>query len=216
MYGLSCKKKIDSPYSSAFTGCGFMLDELVALLPILQADNSDELIKKELGENSILKLGKAKTRQRMMPEFKRRFNAMPRSFWNWFLLLDRAGKTIALYYCLLRSYLLLKDVHLNLFFPRLKSADPSVNKADVVRYILKIAAQDEFVDSWSDATKGRVASSCIAFIRMIGMLDSKGDGLKSVTIDDQLAADFISRGESWYLEALGMPLFEINRIKERM
>ena len=209
-------RKTVSPYSTAFTGCGFMLDEMVALLPILQDDDAEALIQKELGENSILKLGKAKTRQRMMSEFKRRFNAMPPSFWDWFLSIDRASETIALYYCLLRTYLLLKDVHLNLFFPRLKSADPSVSKADVLRYLLKIAAQDEFVDGWSDATKGRVASSCIAFIRVIGMLDDKGAALKPATIDDQLAAHFISRGEAWYLEALGMPLFEINRIKEGM
>ena len=196
------------------TGCGFMLDETVALLPILQSPDADSLLKAEVEGNHLLRLGKAKTRLRMMSEFKRRYAAMPPSFWKWFLALDRAGQVIALYYCLMRTYLLVKDVHLNLVLPRFKSANPVVTKADVERHICQVAAIDPFVESWSDTTKGKVAGACLSFLRSVGMINSASGELRSVPVDDRLASHFISRGESWYLEALGMPLYEIKRIRE--
>lgn len=196
------------------TGCGFMLDETVALLPILQSPDADSLLKAEVEGNHLLQLGKAKTRLRMMSEFKRRYAAMPPSFWKWFLALDRAGQVIALYYCLMRTYLLVKDVHLNLVLPRFKSANPVVTKADVERHICQVAAIDPFVESWSDTTKGKVAGACLSFLRSVGMVNPASGELRSVPVDDRLASHFISRGESWYLEALGMPLYEIKRIRE--
>ena len=204
----------NSPYSAAMTGCGFMLDETLVLLPILQSPDADSLLKTELESNHLLQLGKTKTRLRMMSEFKRRYAAMPPSFWKWFLSLDRAGQKVALYYCLMRTYLLVKDVHLNLVLPRFKSANPVITKADVERHICKIAAEDPFVESWSDATKGKVAGACLSFLRAVGMIDSASGELKAVPVADKLAAHFISRGESWYLETLGMPLYEIKRIRE--
>lgn len=196
------------------TGCGFMLDETVALLPILQSPDADSLLKAEVEGNHLLQLGKAKTRLRMMSEFKRRYAAMPPSFWKWFLALDRAGQVIALYYCLMRTYLLVKDVHLNLVLPRFKSANPVVTKADVERHICQVAAIDPFVESWSDTTKGKVAGACLSFLRSVGMVNPASGELRSVPVDDRLASHFISRGELWYLEALGMPLYEIKRIRE--
>lgn len=191
-----------------------MLDETVALVPILRSPDADTLLKVEVEGNKLLQLGKAKTRLRMVTEFKRRYQAMPPSFWNWFLSLDRVGQIVALYYCLMRTYLLLKEVHLDLFLPRLKSANPIVTRADVDRHILKIAAVDPFVESWSDATRSKIAGSCLSFLRAVGMLDAATNFLHPVTVPDAVAAHFISRGEAWYMEALGMPLYEVNRIKE--
>ena len=196
------------------TGCGFMLDETVALLPLLRSPDADALLEDEVKENRVLRLGKTKTRSRMVTEFKRRYRAMPPSFWTWFLTLDASGRTIALYYCLLCTYLLIKDIHLNLVVPRLKSANPFLAKADVERHICRIAANDAFVEGWSEDTKGRVASSCLSFLRAVGMMDGNSGDLKSVPMSDALAAHFISRGESWYPEALGMPLYEVKRIME--
>ena len=204
----------NSPYSAAMTGCGFMLDETVALLPILQSPDADRLLRFEVESNHLLQLGKAKTRSRMMTEFKRRYATMPPSFWKWFLTLERAEQVVALYYCLLRTYLLVKDVHLNLVLPRFKSANPVVTKADVERHICQIAAVDPFVESWSDTTKEKAAGACLSFLRSVGMIDSASGELRTVPVDDRLASHFISRGESWYLEALGMPLYEIKRIRE--
>ena len=187
-----------------------MLEETAALTPILALPDADSRLRAEIeGAQSSL-LGKAKTRSRMITEFKRRYDAMPPSFWKWFLSLDKAGRAIALYYCLMRTYLIVKDVHLNLFLPRLKSANPKVTRADVERHIRGIAATDQFVESWSDATKNKVAGSCLSYLRAVGMLGDD-DELKRVAVPDDIAAHFISRGES-----LGVPLYEITRIKNSL
>lgn len=190
-----------------------MLDETVALTPILAAPDAELRLKAEIEGDRSLLLGKSKTRSRMITEFKRRYNAMPPSFWNWFLSLDRSGQTVALYYCLMRTYLIVKDVHLNLVLPRMKSANPVIVKADVERHICTVAAVDPFVESWSDETKGKVAGSCLLYLRALGMLNDSRE-LHPIPVADSLAAHFIARGEGWYLESLGMPLYEINRIKE--
>ena len=205
--------KQNSPYSAAVTGCGFMLDETVALTPILAAPDAELRLKAEIEGNRSSLLGKSKTRSRMITEFKRRYNAMPPSFWNWFLSLDRSGQTVALYYCLMRTYLIVKDVHLNLVLPRMKSANPVIVKADVERHICTVAAVDSFVEGWSDVTKGKVAGSCLSYLRALGMLSDSRE-LHPVPVADSVAGHFISRGEGWYLESLGMPLYEINRVKE--
>ena len=202
-----------SPYSSGITGCGFMLDEMTSLIPLLSSPDADALLRKEIEDNAVLSLGKAKTRSRMITEFRRRYAALPPSFWRWFLKLDRPGRIIALYYALLRTYLVLKEVHLDVVLPRLRSANPVVTRADAERLIARIGETDSFVASWSEATRERVASSCVSMLREVGMLGVSGR-LAAVPIPVSVAQHFVTRGESWYLEALGMPLYEIRRIAE--
>ena len=188
-----------------------MLDEMAALLPTLSSPDADTLLRKEVDGGETLALGKAKTRSRMITEFRRRHKAMPPSFWRWFLSLDRPGRTIALYYCLLRTYLVLREAHLDVALPRLRSANPVVERADMERLIAKIGETDPFVASWSDSTKERVASSCLSMLREVGML-GPSNRLSPVPVPPAVARHFATRGESWYLEALGMPLYEIRRI----
>ena len=62
-----------------------MLDETVALLPVLQSPDADALLRSEVEDNKLLQLGKAKTRARNITEIRRRFNAVPRPFWDWLI-----------------------------------------------------------------------------------------------------------------------------------
>lgn len=41
--------KNNSPYTAALTGGGFLLEETLTLLPLLQAENSEELLQKRKG-----------------------------------------------------------------------------------------------------------------------------------------------------------------------
>lgn len=41
-------KKDNSPYTAAFTGCSFMMYEMIRMLPLFLASNADELVKKRL------------------------------------------------------------------------------------------------------------------------------------------------------------------------
>jgi len=205
------KKK--SPYSTAFTGCGFMLDEIVALLPLLKAPNADDLLKQEIVGNQLLSLGKAKTRARMMHEFRRRYNAVPRSFWDWFVSLSHTSQVGALYYVLLKTYYLLMDIQLNVVVAQWRSARQCLTKTEIMMRINEIAANDDFVDGWSDETKARVSSGCLSFMRSAGILDAHTDLIQPIRMDDEDFAHFIAIGESWFLEACLLQPFEIERIK---
>lgn len=206
------KKK--SPYSAAFTGCGFMLDEIVALLPLLQDPDADVLLKAEVEGNRLLSLGKAKTRARMMNEFKRRFNAVPRSFWDWFGNLNRESQIGALFYVLLKTYYLLMDIQLNVVRVQARSARPCLSKADIALRLNEIAATDEFVEGWSEETKARVCSGCLSYLRAVGMLDAHTGQIIPLRMRDEDFAHFIELGEGWFLEACLLQPFEIERIKE--
>ena len=47
-------KRIQSPYTAAITGGGFLFEETNLLLPLLQSDNRDVLLKDEAGNNRIV------------------------------------------------------------------------------------------------------------------------------------------------------------------
>lgn len=49
--------KYNSPYSASVTGCGYMLDEMNNILPLLMSSEQDALLKKEIIENKYLMIG---------------------------------------------------------------------------------------------------------------------------------------------------------------
>ena len=206
--------KKNSPYSAAFTGCGFMLAETIALLPTLQAADADALLKREIVGNEVLSLGKAKTRARNIVELRRRFQSVPRSFWDWFLGLSQDAQAGALFFVLLKSYYLLFDLQLNVVVPQWRSARLNLTKVDVMLRLNEIAAADAFVDGWSEETKSRVCSGCLNFLRCAGMLDPKTGEFRPLKMRDEDFAHFIAIGEAWFLEACLLQPYEIERIKE--
>lgn len=206
--------KKDSPYSAAFTGCGFMLNETIALLPILQASDAEAKLRQEVVSNELLSLGKAKTRARNIFEFRRRFQSVPRSYWDWFLTLAPVSQVGALFFVLLKSYYLLFDLQLNVVVPQWRSARLDLTKVDVMLRLNEIAAADAFVDGWSEKTKSRVCSGCLNFLRCAGMLDPQTGELRPLKMRDEDFAHFIAIGEAWFLEACLLQPYEIERIKE--
>ncbi len=203
-----------SPYSAAFTGCGFRLDETVAILPILQAPDAEARLQAEVEDNSLLLLGKAKTRSRNIVEIRRRYNAVPRAFWDWFSLLPAESQKCALFFVLLKTYHLLYDFQLNVVLPQGRSADQTLTKSNLMMRLHEIAVHDDFVDGWSDETKSRVCSGALSFLRDAGILERKTDALHPPQMGDGEFAHFITIGEGWFLEACLLQPFEISRIKE--
>jgi len=191
-----------------------MLDETVSLLPLLLSPHADDLLKKEIAENRLLSLGKATTRERNVMEIRRRFNAVPFTFWNWFVQLSHEDQVGALFFVILKTYYLLLDVQLNVVLARWRSARQTLTKADVRMRVNDIAANDDFVDGWSEETKDRVCAGCLAFLRCAGMLDAKTETVSPLRMSDAAFAHFLELGEAWFLEACLLQPYEISRIKE--
>lgn len=77
--------KKNSPYTAAITGGGFLFEETVTLLPLLQATNSEELLNEEKVNNHLLQINAERSRAKAILEIKRRYESMPAYFWNDFL-----------------------------------------------------------------------------------------------------------------------------------
>ena len=151
--------KNNSPYTAALTGGGFLFEETLTLLPLLQAENSEELLQEEKVNNNLLHINAETARSRNIHEIKRRYQTMPPSFWNDFKEMSDSDKVIALFYVMLKTYKICFDFHVNVTMRKWNSISKSIDKEDLMMEFNEISAKDEFVDSWSDSTKGKVASA---------------------------------------------------------
>lgn len=205
--------KNNSPYSAAITGCGFMIDEMTAVLPLLMSDNADALLRDEKINNRLLKINTEQTRKKAITEFKRRYKAMPLSFWKDYLDMSPQAQNVAMFFVILKAYRICFDFQVNVVIKKWNSVSQSVTFNDVFMQMMEIAADDAFVDSWSDATKRKVVSTYLTILRKVGILDDS-DALHPVTLPDDEFAYYLTIGEPWFLEACLLQPYEIERIKD--
>lgn len=206
-------KKMNSPYTAAITGGGFLLNETLALLPLLQSTDRGKRLKDEQLNNHVLMINAEASRKRAIAEISRRYDVMPPAFWQDFLAMTSAEQPIALFFVLLKTYKILFDFHVNVTIRRWNSVAKSVNKEDILMELNEISARDAFVDSWSEATKSKVISAYLSILRKIGMLDR----------DNQLQMPdctnypyYLQIGEPWFLEACLLQPYQIEKIKNSL
>ena len=63
--------KINSPYTAAIRGGGFLLNETLALLPLLQSEDREELLKDERLNNRVLMINAETSRKKAILEISR-------------------------------------------------------------------------------------------------------------------------------------------------
>ncbi len=204
-------KKIESIYSASLTGCSFMIDEMTACLPLLMNENSEELMKNEIDNGQILLLKSRESRKKAIGEFKRRFNSVPISFWQKYQDMNVQQRKIAMYFVCLKTYRILFDLHINLVLKKWKSANRSISKNDAMSEIYEIAANEEFVDSWSEETKNKIAGSFLTYMRLAGILNKNGE-LQAPTLQQDDYRIYVEMGDSWFLQACFLEQYEIQNI----
>ena len=97
------KQKIQSPYSAAFTAASMMYREMNALIPLMQDEHAQELINQEIEENRLLRINSLMSRKRVVSELQRRYNSVPKSFWDHYLSLSEKAQRVALFYVILTN-----------------------------------------------------------------------------------------------------------------
>ena len=204
---------IRSPYSAAFTAASMMYREMNALIPLLQDDNAKELIDKEIEENRLLCINSMNSRKRVVVELQRRFNAVPKYFWDNYLLLSERAQRVALFYVLLKAYQLLFDMHICVTLNLWRSASAEVQSSDVMLYLNELASQDPFVDSWSESTRKKVASVYVTMLHQAGLMKDNSSSLCEPDLEDKDWIFFIQMGEAWFLEACFLPTYRVNELK---
>ena len=204
----------NSPYSAGMTGCGFMIDEMNRILPLLMDDNSDVLLKKEIESNDLLLIATKTTRRRAVPEFKRRYTSMPRSFWEEYLSQSPKMQTLAMFFALLKAYRIYFDFQIEVVLKKWNSFDQTVTKNNLLATLADIACNDPFVDTWSDDTRGKIASAYLSVLRKVGFISEKTNDLHALEeYTDYELKFFVRIGEPWFLEAILLPQYRIDSIK---
>lgn len=203
----------NSPYSAAITGGGFLFQETTALLPLLQSENNKELLKDEKINNRLLQINSENSRKKAITEIRRRYNAMPTIFWKDYLQMNRTDQIVALLLVILKTYKILFDFHINVTIRRWNSISKSLNVEDIMLEFNEIAANDDFVDSWTDTTKKKVAGAYLTILRHVGMLDNES---KLQSINCSNFDYYLTHGEAWFLEACLLQPYEIDNIKKTL
>lgn len=207
-------RTLNSPYSASITGCGFMYEEMRALLPMLMSPDRDSLLKEELLTGEHLMMSSERTRSRAIPEFVKRYNAVPKSFWNWFLTLNDKSQRVAMFYVILKTYKIVFDFHINVVLEHWRGVDQRVSRNDLMMEFNEISANDAFVESWSENTKDRVASAVCSVLRKVGLMEEKNFDLKPIDFSDIDSTYYIQNNELWFLEACFLEPYEVQKIKE--
>lgn len=204
--------KIKSPYSAAVTGGGFLYEETVALMPLLQSPDKDRLLREEAVNNAILHVNAETSRKKIIREVERRCNMMAAIFWSDWMDMDEENRKAALFMVILKTYKILFDLHVNVTLHKWNSASRSVDRSDLMMEFDEISSKDAFVDSWTENTKKKVAAAYLSILRKVKMLDT----------DNQLHPlhctnyeYYLTHGEAWFLEACLLQPYEIADIKKK-
>lgn len=195
------------------TGCSFMHNEMKAMLPLLLSPDADTLLKKEISENNILLIKSETSRKKAVLEFKRRFNAVPRQFWEWFATVSESTQLWAMFFVNLKTYRIYFDFQVNVVLNNWNGISRTVTYNDILSEFYQISASNAFVDSWSKETKDRITSSFITLLRKVGLLDAKTSELRSPQVNEEEFAYFLKINEAWFLDACLLEPYVINRIK---
>lgn len=205
------KKK--SPYTAAITGGGFLYEETCILLPLLQSDNREALLKDEALNNRLLHINSETSRKRNIAEISRRYDTMSPKFWMDFLEMNEDDQKVALFFVMLKTYKICFDFHINVTMRKWYSISKKVEHDDLMMEFNEIAAKDEFVDSWSEATKKRVASAYLTILRKINMIQSDNS---LIAINCSNWQYYLEMGEIWFLEACLLQPYQIENIKKEL
>lgn len=208
--------KNNSPYSAAITGCAFLYTEFLHILPLLMNENSSLLLREEVLYNKTLHVNSQKARQNFITEFKRRYDAVPASFWRQFVHWHEPAQRAGLLYAILKAYKLAFDFHFNVTVKRWNSAEQTLCKNDLMMEFSEISSRDSFVDGWTENTKGRCASQYLTILHQAGLLQAKTDELHPIRLDKADYTYYVHSGEEWFLEACLLYPYEVNELKEQI
>ena len=178
--------------------------------------NAADLLKEEVSNNRLLQVNSQKARQRFITEFKRRYNAVPLSFWTNFVNMNEAAQRAGLLYAILKAYKLAFDFHFNVTVKRWNSVDQTLHKNDIMREFSELSSRDAFVDSWTEKTKDKCASQYLTILRQAGLLQEKTDELLPLHLEASDFEYYVRSGEDWFLEACLLYPYEVNNIKTQL
>lgn len=204
---------IKSPYTAAITGGGFLFEETCILLPLLESNDREALLKDEALNNNLLHINSETSRKRIIAEVSRRYDTLTPHFWDSFKEMSDGDKQVALLFVILKTYKICFDFHVNVVMRKWNSISKHVSHEDIMMEFNEISANDAFVDSWSEGTKKKVASTYLTILRKVGILTADGS-LSSISCSNY--GYYLQMGEPWFLDACLLYPYQIDTIKKAL
>jgi len=181
-------------YTTAFTAGPLMQKRSARIVEVFRRGTSLRKI-----DPSILDINSRGGQQRKSAEIKRRLENADESVWEDLPELPAPERTLALYYCCLKTYALLFDFHMETVLPTWRSADRSLEPHDVRRFLEQRAENHPEIDDWGESTRQKVRQVMLQMLREAGLL-RQGE-LRRVDRPETFWARFVKVGDLWYLEA---------------
>ena len=204
-------KNIQSRYSASFTAGSLLHKEITALLPLLQAENAEEVVRDEIKKNELLHINSESARKRIVYEIFKRTQSVEQEFWPFYGNSNQGEQKLLLFYLCLKTYPLMFDFHFNITVKQWNTSSQLIEPYYYQMELEEIAIRDETVDKWTDTTKRKAISVYLRILKEIRLIDDNNK-LRSINMSELFWRFFVSNKKYWFLDACLLS----NSEKERM
>ncbi|HHU27151.1 MAG TPA: DUF1819 family protein [Bacteroidales bacterium] len=194
-----------STYSASFTAGSLLHRETTSILHLLEAENTQELLKSEAKNNQYIQINSEKSRKRVIAEINKRYAVVKPDFWEYYKTRNVKEQKAMLFYICLRCYKLMFDFHFNVTVKKWLSSTQSVEPFLYRMELSEISGRHQNVNNWSQNTKDKTISVYLRVLKDIGMLNGKTMELKPLLLTDELMQFFAGRNEFWFFDACLLP-----------
>lgn len=191
--------KGNSSYSASFTVGSLLHRETSVLLPLLQSEHAESLIREEIKTNKLLHVNSESARKRIIFEIIKRTKSVEQSIWGLFANLTEEEQKVLLFYICLKTYNLIFDFHFNVTVKQWYSSSQIIEPYFYQMELEEIAIRDEQVDKWTDTTKHKTISVYLLMLKEIKMLNNSS--LRPIKLGEAFWHFFVKHGELWFLDA---------------
>lgn len=191
-------------YDANFTAGGLLLSEFRALHPILTEEGVEEALMVERDANSLVGIKTDGARKRILLEVWRRHQAVPAEFWPHFYASSHREQQLGLFYVVLKTYSLIRDLHFDVAVRRQRTSG-TMAAFDVTAYLDGVAGRNADVTKWSQATLDKLASQYRTVLSDCGLWDQE-NLVPAAHLSDAFKSHYITAGEGWFLEACFLPV----------
>lgn len=183
------------PYSTTFAAGGLLREASVRVV-VHARDVGLEGVQPE-----VLDVPSRAGRRRKTLEIVRRLSAAAPDVWEDLPERPPEEQAAILYYCCMKTYLLIRDLHFEVVLPAWRSLSASVGAHDVRRYLEKRSAAHPEIDAWSEGTRDKVQQVFRKMLAEVGLLRGEGT-LQRVRLPAGFMSRFAAEGDVWFLEAM--------------
>ncbi|MES3630065.1 MAG: DUF1819 family protein [Longimonas sp.] len=182
-------------YRTTFAAGTLLHDEARCVLRAAGPDGTLDDVSPE-----VLDINSAAGRERRLLEVKRRLQNVEPRIWADLLTLSPAEQRVVLYYACMKTYALVRDIHMNAVLPAWRSIVQSLGAVDIQRVLDAQANTHPEIDTWSPETYDKVQQVVRRMLSEVGLL--QGAELQRIQLPYTFWARFARVGDVWFLEAM--------------